>query len=268
MKVHIMHTGMVYIDRALAFKEKSLHPIPYSGWLRGESKKMWVPVSSYLIEHPNGLILVDTGWHDEIRTAQKRHLGRLASSMFKGDLPEGDSIAEKLEHMGIKSKDIDFVLLTHLHSDHVSGLRHVQDAKKILTSEIEWKAAHKRAGYIKSMWSGIPIETFQQKNIPYGPFNKGLDLYVDGSLYLVHTPGHSEGMFSVLVKSNNGWLLLVSDVGYAEKSWKEMILPGLTIDKKTAQKSLEWVKDFSSKTDTIRVIANHDPAIKQEIIEW
>ncbi|WP_245975471.1 hypothetical protein [Oceanobacillus chungangensis] len=68
MKVHILHTGKVHIDEALAYKKKSLHPIPYTGWLRGEEKKMWVPVSSYLIDHPKGLILVDTGWHEEMRT--------------------------------------------------------------------------------------------------------------------------------------------------------------------------------------------------------
>jgi N-acyl homoserine lactone hydrolase len=265
MKVHVLHTGKVYIDRALAFKENSFHPMPFTGWFRGKTKKMWVPVSTYLIEHPKGLILVDTGWHQEIRMNQRKHLGILAHSMFKGDLPEGDSIAEQLNTLGIKSSELDFVLLTHLHSDHVSGLKHVQDAKRILTSEIEWKSAHKRAGYIKSMWRNIPIKTFKFTDIPHGPLKKGYDLFSDDSLYLVHTPGHSDGMFSILVKMNNGWLVLASDVGYSEKSWKEMILPGVTTDKKAAYLSLEWLKDFSNKKDCIRVIANHDSAIKPQI---
>jgi N-acyl homoserine lactone hydrolase len=267
MKVHVLHTGRVYIDRALAYKEKSFHPMPYTGWFRGENKKMWVPVSSYLIEHPKGLILVDTGWHEEIRTDQKKHVGRLAYSMFNGSLPEGESIAEKLQSLGIKSEELDFVLLTHLHSDHVSGLKHVQDAKKILTSEIEWKAAHKRAGYIKSMWQGISVDTYSLKDIPFGPYKLGYDLFDDGSLYLIHTPGHSDGMFSVLVKVSKGFLLLASDVGYSEKSWNDMILPGVTTDRKAARLSLEWIKSFASSIDEIKVIANHDPAIIPHIIE-
>ncbi len=265
MKVHVLHTGKVYIDQALAFKEKSLHPMPFTGWFRGKTKKMWVPVSTYLIEHPKGLILVDTGWHQEIRINQRKHLGILAQSMFKGDLPEGDSIAEQLHTLGIKSSELDYVLLTHLHSDHVSGLKHVQDAKRILTSEIEWKSAHKRVGYIKSMWHNIPIQTFKFTDIPQGPLNKGYDLFGDDSLYLVHTPGHSDGMFSILVKMKYGWLVLASDVGYSEKSWKEMILPGLTTDKKAAYSSLKWLKDFSNKENCIRVIANHDSAIEPQI---
>ncbi|WP_067727721.1 N-acyl homoserine lactonase family protein [Oceanobacillus damuensis] len=267
MKVHIIHTGKVYIDKALAYNEKNLHPMPYTGWLRGEETKMWVPVSSYLIEHPKGLILVDTGWHEEMRTNQKKHLGRLAYSMYRGELPEGDSIMDKLNTLGIKSNDIDFVLLTHLHSDHVSGLKHLLDAKKILTSELEWKAANKKIGYIKSMWKDAPIKTFALEDVPYGPFNKGLDFFGDGTIFLIHTPGHTDGMFSLLVKMDEGWLLLASDVGYSKKSWTHMILPGVTTNKSNARQSLKWVRDFSSRKDCIQAIANHDPATKAQVIE-
>lgn len=267
MRINVWHTGRVYIDRSLAFSEKSFHPMPYTGWFRGANKKMWVPVSSYLIEHPKGLILVDTGWHEHIRKDQKKHLGSLAYSMFKGDLPVGSSVREKLNEFGISSKHLDFVLLTHLHSDHVSGLEHVKDAKKIITSELEWKYAHKRAGYVKSMWKGIDVRTFDLKEIPFGPFNLGLDLFGDETLYLVHTPGHSDGMFSVLVKMDNGWVLLASDVGYSSKSWDDMITPGITTNKEDARKSLNWVKEFSNKEDCLRVIANHDPNIQPIIIK-
>ncbi|MGE6261285.1 N-acyl homoserine lactonase family protein [Heyndrickxia sporothermodurans] len=267
MKVHILHTGKVLIDRALAYREKSFHPAPYTGWFRGKNKKIWVPVSSYLIEHPKGLILVDNGWHEEIRLDQRKHLGGLAYSMFKGELPEGESIAEQLKDLGIQSKDLDFVILTHMHSDHVSGLRHVCNAKKILTSELEWNAAHKRLGYIKSMWANITIDTFKWMDIPYGPFKKGYDLFGDGTIYLVFTPGHSDGLISLLVQMKNGWLVLASDVGYSERSWKEMVLPGITTDKMAAYQSLKWLQDFSQKPECVRVIANHDPNIKPEIIE-
>lgn len=267
MKVHILHTERVYIDRALAYKEKSLHPFPYTGWLRGKNKKIWVPVSSYLIEHPKGLILIDTGWHENMRNHQQKHLGKLAYSMFKGDLPAGDSIAEQLNHLGLKSKNLDIVLLTHLHSDHVSGLEHVKDAKKILTSAIEWNAAHKKIGYIQSMWHDIAIDTFPFSSIPFGPTNQGIDLFGDHSIYLVHTPGHSDGMISILVKIGNKWLVLASDVGYSQQSWEHMILPGITTNKKAAYQSLKWIKNFSERQDCIRVIANHDPNILPAIIE-
>lgn len=267
MKVHIMHTGEVWIDNSLAFREKSIHPAPYTGWLRGKKHKVCVPVSCYLIEHSKGLVLVDTGWNEEIRINQKLHLGNLAYSMYKGELPKGTSIKEQLFQKGIHPKDIEYVILSHMHSDHVSGLKHVTEAKNILVSDVELRATQKCLGYIPSMWSGVPIRGFSLETIPYGPYRKGYDLFDDHSLYLVHTPGHTDGMISVLVKGNKQWIVLASDAGYAKKSWENMILPGLTTNKVAAKKSLEWIKQMGRDKDCIQVIANHDPHIIPGIIE-
>jgi N-acyl homoserine lactone hydrolase len=265
-KIHVWHTGSVYIDRALSFREKTLHPAPFTGWLRPTRKKMWVPVSAYLIEHPKGVLLVDTGWSEEIRTAQRKHLGWLANSLFKGSLPPGESIREQLQRLGYRDHDLDFVILSHMHSDHVSGINHVARAKRILVSDLELNAANKDLGYIRSMWKGVNIEPFQMKPIPYGPYEIGLDLFQDGSIYLVFTPGHSKGQISVLIQTDEGWVLLASDVGYAKKSFEQNILPGLTTNDHQAAKSLNWVRSFSQLDVCKLVLANHDPDIKPQII--
>jgi hypothetical protein len=70
---------------------------------------------------------------------------------------------------------------------------------------------------------------------------------------------------SVLVRVKAGWVLLVSDVGYAEKSWKEQILPGNTVDDDLAYQSLQWVKEFSEREDCVAAIANHDPSVKPTV---
>ncbi|WP_141430461.1 N-acyl homoserine lactonase family protein [Bacillus sp. 03113] len=265
-KIHVLHTGTVNVDRALPFREKTLHPLPFSGWLRPKSWRMWVPVSAYLIEHPKGLILVDAGWNEEIRTNERKHLGFMASTMIKGDLPEGKSIREQLLHLGYHDRDLDLVILSHMHSDHVSGIKHVAGAKKILVSDIEWKAANNDANYIRSMWEGVPIETFELKSIPYGPYKSGIDLFGDGSLYVVFTPGHSKGQVSFLVKTDDGWILLGSDVGYARKSWEQHILPGVTTSVDEADQSLIWLSEFSKRDDCRRVIVNHDTEIQPQVI--
>jgi N-acyl homoserine lactone hydrolase len=264
--IHVWHTGSVYIDQALAFREKTLHPAPYTGFLRPSSKKRWVLVSAYLIDHPKGKLLIDTGWHEEMRTNPRKHMGWLANAMFKGSLPPGQSVRERLAVLGLRDSDLDCVLLTHLHSDHVSGVKHVRRAKRILTSECEWEAAQRDFGYIRSMWQGVPIQTFSLETIPFGPYNKGVDLFRDGSVYLVHTPGHSKGQFSVMAQTRKGWVLLVSDVGYAERSWKDFILPGVTTDAEEAARSLRWVQEFSMRDDCRLVLANHDPDVMPQVI--
>lgn len=266
-KIHVMRNGEVFIDRALAYKEKTFHPMPHTGWLRGKNKKMWVPVSTYLIEHPKGLVLIDTGWHKDMRTSQRKHLSYFLSTMFKGKLPEGEAVDEKLLQRDIEPEDLDYVVLTHMHSDHVSGLKHVKKAKKILVSAKEWQAANQQIGYVKSMWSGVNLSPFMLKDIPFGPYKKGIDLFQDQSLYLVHTPGHSTGHLSVLVKVSRGWILLASDVGYSQKSWDQEILPGRITDVNQMRRSLRWVKEFSSRSDCAVVLANHDPSVIEHCIE-
>ena len=87
-----------------------------------------LPVSTYLIEHPKGLILIDTGWHTDNRTKQLRNLS-FQYPINKADLPEGQAIHEQLIKLGYKPSDIDYILMSHMHCDHADGLRLVKQAK-------------------------------------------------------------------------------------------------------------------------------------------
>lgn len=256
VRVHVMHTGDVKYDRALAFKELDLIP-PVNQ--RGEEYQELVPVSCYLIEHPKGRIVVDAGWHEDIRTCPKEHFGEELYKFIEYRLPEGSSVREQLASMHLTPQDIDLVVTTHLDEDHISGLELLKGAKRFLVSEPELKNAAK---YKEKWYRGISFEAFELEPIPFGPFNLGKDIFGDGLVYLVFTPGHTAGHVSVLARVETGWVLLASDVGYAEKSWKELILPGNTVDKRQALESLEWVQYFSQRIDCVAAIANHDPSVR------
>lgn len=266
-KVHVLHCGRVHVDRSLPFREGYLFPaLNASGWFRSRSKRMWMPVSCYLIEHPQGLVLIDTGLHEEVRNNARAHMGRLNFSMYDVDLPPGQSIREQLAARGLQDSDLSYVVLTHLHADHVSGLKHVSGAQKIITSHVEWEGAQHALGYVPAMWQGVALDTFAFQKIPFGPKEWGVDLFGDGLLYLVFTPGHTSGQISVLVRTSEGYVLLASDVGYAQKSFEQTILPGITVDDGDAIESLLWVKDFSNRSDCIATLANHDPDVVPHMI--
>ena len=259
MKIEILHCGWAQTSIS----------IPFFGIEANSDERIWSPISAYLIEHPKGLVLIDTGWHTDIRTKQKAYLGTIKKVIFDAKLPEGAAINEQLEHRGMKPSDIDFLVLSHLHSDHVSGLKLVKDAKRILVSDIEWNDALQINNHsLTSMWEGIEIETFSFLPSSFGPEKMAFDLFQDETVVFVSTPGHTNGLASTIIRSKEKFVLLCSDVGYEKKSWEQMILPGKMTNQEKAKTSLSWIKKMSLDDNCIEVIANHDANLKPHIIRF
>ena len=87
-------------------------------------------------------------------------------------------------------------------------------------------------------------------------------------IQLINIPGHSDGLFAVKVKNDEGkFVLLYSDGGYSDRSWKEMITSGIAADKNMQKKSLAWIREQSLDPNCIESLANHDPGIVPHIVE-
>lgn len=278
IKIHIFHTGKVCIAPDLAFGGENSNIIKSSGIFLPKSKRLWLPVSAYLIEHSKGKILVDCGWSRDMspngtydKKAQIKSLGSFPLYLAnQGIVPKGEAIHEQLNDLGIKTKDIDYVLLTHLDCDHVNGLNQVADAKKILVSkdELDFATKHFSIRYQKKWWNNVHLTTFDW-NGTQGVANKSYDLFGDQSVELINIPGHSKGLFAVKVKNKSGkYILLFSDGGYSSKSWRDMITSGIADDKEMQKKSLEWIREESTSPDCLLSLANHDPDVEPQIIEF
>lgn len=156
IKIHVLHTGEVRTSPYLPYGN-GCSIIKASGFTTPKSKWIWMPVSVYLIEHPKGLILVDTGWNRDMspngeydKKAQIKSLGSYILYLInQGKVEKGKAIDEQLNKMGIKASDIDYVLLTHLDCDHANGLKLVKDAKNILVSNDELSMLKKQSPVIK-----------------------------------------------------------------------------------------------------------------------
>ena len=124
------------------------------------------------IEHPKGLILVDTGWHRDMspegvydKAAQIKSLGsRVLYNVNQGQIPLGEAVDEQLATMGIKPADLDYVLLTHLDCDHANGLR----AVKITREDGKYVLLFSDGGYATKSWkemitSGVSLDKEMQR---------------------------------------------------------------------------------------------------------
>lgn len=280
IKIHVLHTGKVCVAPSLPFGGEHCNVVKASGLFTPKSERLWLPVSCYLVEGPFGRVLVDAGWHRGMspegvfdKQAQVKSLG---SSMLyrinQGVVQAGQAIDEQLEsQFGLKPSDIDCVLITHLDCDHANGLPAVSAAKRILASKDEVDSIKRgpvaRVRYQSRWWDGTGIEFFDW-NGNRGPFEKSYDVFGDGSVVCVAIPGHADGLFAVKVTGTDGrFVLLASDGGYATKSWKDMILPGIANNRADQKKSLAWLREQSLDPNCVELLANHDPNVAPHVIE-
>lgn len=279
MKVEVLHTGTVIVDEALPYHHTNDAPWAWTGFFRSKSHQVEVPVSCYLLEGEHGLALIDTGWHTDNRTVtgQIKNL-RFQYAANKAKLPEGEAIHEQLEERGIKPRDLDLVMLSHLHCDHADGLRLIKEAPRIMVSEVELRAAEKdRLRYLPHEWAGINLQTFQWNTTVGNNKRPAWDVYGDRSVLMVSVPGHAYGLNATLIYGSNevkdvpandavgndprSYVLLTSDVGYGRPSFSQRLRPSVVVDAAAAERSLDWAIAAGNDPRCIERIANHDPEI-------
>ena len=118
------------------------------------SETIILPVSCYLLRHPQGNVLFDTGCHPSIATDPAVRWDGLEKIMVPKHVPGQDVIAE-LGKVGLQPEDIDLVVNSHLHSDHcgcneffvnATFFVHQKELETASDPEIEGK------GYFRTDW--------------------------------------------------------------------------------------------------------------------
>jgi N-acyl homoserine lactone hydrolase len=165
------------------------------------SQLIEVPVVAFLLEHPTaGPLLVDTGFHRSVAEGpaeeRSRNLGPVGRVMSR-DLsmrPE-QAVGAQLRALSIDPREVGFVVMTHLHFDHASGLGELPDAT-VLVSGAEWNAARARGGLLHGYSAAQLDPRLHYRTIdfaagrtrPRGPFERTVDVFGDGSVTLAYTP--------------------------------------------------------------------------------
>lgn len=267
IKVHIFHTGLVNVDRAIPLHENN--PLAVTGFFRSKDKRMTLPVSVYLIEHPKGNILIDTGWHSKYASERPHRFFGLLDKVSTPIIQEGESVDCKLAKLGLKDTDIDYLFFSHLDFDHVSGLELVKHAKNIMASSEEIRYANKPSvRYLKENWAMVDLKPFNFEDTGIGPVGKSYDVFKDDSVILINTPGHTYGHTSVKVNGDDGkYVIIGGDAAYVPDSFNKEIIPGFTVDNELARRSLKWLIECKNDKDCLGVFVNHDPSVIEQVIE-
>jgi glyoxylase-like metal-dependent hydrolase (beta-lactamase superfamily II) len=224
----------------------------------------WAPVPAFLLEHPGaGPILVDTGLHESLARS-KRNVG-LAGVLFSFRVGAGQTVRERLQQRGLAVAEIDTVIMTHLHNDHASAVEDFPDSTFVLDRR-EWEAAWRKApsfrGYQRRQfdhrfdWRSVDFEAPGVD--AFATFGRTLDLFGDGSVRLLSTPGHTPGHMSLLLRLRHREALITVDAAYTRRTIDESVMPLLTDDVHRFRRSLGEIQRYVAQTPGSLVIPGHD----------
>jgi len=171
-----------------------------------------LPVNAYLVRHPAGRLLFDTG--QTARAAEPGHHQRWHPylRLARFELGPDHEIGPQLARAGIEPASVRWVVLSHLHTDHVGGVGGFPGAR-VIVSRIEWERAQglagKLRGYVPQHWPAEVVpELVDCAGPPVGPFPGSFDVAGDGTMLVVPTPGHTPGHVALVVQDGgSGWFL-------------------------------------------------------------
>lgn len=227
------------------------------------------PINVYVIEHEDGLVLFDTGQDRASVTDPAYFPGGFTGLIYKRlarfQISEGETLTAQLAAQGYDIADVKTAIISHLHQDHIGGLRELTGAQIVVSSE-EWASMHEPRPEMRGLLRGhieLPgLRWTHPKFEPMGdiaPFTEGHDLFRDGSLVLVRTPGHTPGSMALLVRRpGRDPLLMVGDLTYDDHLLEEGHLAGVG-EKDQLRATTAQVNEFRRRNLGLKILAAHDP---------
>lgn len=223
-------------------------------FIAGEPKTPYVvPVPFYLIQYKGKNILFDCGNH-------KYDIAGKMGLIKSGSMPLFDETQwapNAIGTVGVKPEEIDFVILSHLHHDHVGALTEFSNAT-VIVHRREYDYALRPDYFMARAYYEAEFPKDLDWFFLEGVQGAAFDLFNDGKILILNTFGHTPGHMSLLLRTDkDGDFLLTADACYLETSLEKGLIPGLVCDPVAYSKNIRLFR-LMKKTG-VTVVAGHDP---------
>jgi N-acyl homoserine lactone hydrolase len=222
------------------------HVIDISRWSPGVNVGMPMDMAEncYLMHHTQGWLLWDTGVTDAI------------AAMPDGQAPADPraiywrrpkTLASQLEALGVKPAEIKYLAISHTHPDHIGNVELFPQAMLLVQkAEYEWP-------------NPLGVGRFKPEH-PVTKLEGDYDVFGDGSVTIIATPGHTPGHQSLLVKlPKTGAVVLSGDAVHFKDNWDNRRAPSINTDKDKTLVSMQRIADVLAK-EKAQLWINHDKA--------
>ena len=252
--------------------------LPSLWWVLTSKSWVEIPINIYLFEHRNELVLFDAGLDTAIGSDPNyvsSSIGRFfLHRLFRLHIGPDDTLTAKLNGLGYDVADVSKVIVSHLHFDHIGGIKEVPQAE-LLVSGDEWRQLsdpHPEREFILREHIEVPGAKWKQIEFAptddplFAPFGGCYDVMNDGSMILLPTPGHTPGSMSLLVRTANyPPLLMVGDLTYEVDLLMKDRVPG-TGDIGQLRSSFAKVRALKEQLPNLVILPSHDPTAAEVLM--
>jgi N-acyl homoserine lactone hydrolase len=215
-----------------------------SRWSPGVNvgKSMDFVDNCYLMHHTRGWLLWDTGVTDAIAAMPD---GQAPADPRMTHWRRPKTLVSQLEALGVKPADIKYIAVSHTHPDHIGNVELFPQAMLLVQkAEYEWP-------------NPLGVGRFKPEH-PVTKLEGDYDVFGDGSVTIIATPGHTPGHQSLLVHlSKTGWVVLSGDLAHFKDNWDNRRVPSMNTSADQTQASLKRVADVLAEKDA-QLWINHD----------
>ncbi len=222
----------------------------------------WYPVPVFLVEHPSaGPFLIDVGYDPSISSDPTRTLGFFFGKVAMKHRLAERGVQEEVIARGVDPSEVSRVVMTHLHNDHASGSAQWPQATFVV-DRAERAAADGPGPYVKSHLATIErwqeIDHAGPEAEAFESFGRTIDLFGDGDVRLVASPGHSLGHQSVLLRLRDRYALICGDAAMSTLELREPVIDGIVVDQDSYVRSGEEAREFIRAHPDTLAIPSHD----------
>jgi N-acyl homoserine lactone hydrolase len=241
MKLYCFDVGKVQLDKSFVTAG------------RGMGQQYAGPVHVFLITHPKGNVLFDTGMDIDVIHNPEKCWGPVAK-VFVPIMSKGEDIVSQLTTLGYRPNDIRYVVNSHLHLDHAGGNRLFPEAEFLVQKDelraAFWPEIYERASYTRSDFD-YPLN--------YHALEGDYDIFGDGSVIIIRAIGHSQGhQFIIVNLKNSGKVVLTGDCCHTKENLEEFVLPILMWNPVEYIRSINKLRELRDKEKAFILIL-HDP---------
>jgi glyoxylase-like metal-dependent hydrolase (beta-lactamase superfamily II) len=240
MQIDAITTGTVEIKNAMHIGRP---PLRLARALADRTYTGHLPIHAWVIRHPDGPILIDTG---ELSTSRDMPIARF-------HVTREDEIDRQLAALEIEPGELQAVVVTHLHGDHMNGAQRLSGAKIVVAADsLTW--------FGRSMLSrrSIAVTPFELSDGPFGAFSRSARVTPDGSVVAVAAPGHATGQIAVAVVEEERHVLIGADTAYTQEQLIDRKIDGVAVSARQAAATQGTILKHARRHPTV-YLPSHDP---------